>query len=70
MLVERLRDVVCDSGADVSECSVDVIGQSAHSSSCGEGNQSYDERVLDQVLTVFSFRTCNITESFKNLFFI
>src|SRR6185437_11070692 len=41
--------------ADASEGSADVAGEGVHPGSCRQGDQGYDERVLNQILT-FLFR--------------
>ena len=60
-------------GADGGESIVDVGSQSGLHRACRcEGNHSYYQRILDQVLTIFvsSTRSATSRESFKNLSFI
>jgi len=52
----RLR-VGGNRSGDVAECSVDVGGKCLHAGSCSEGDQSDDQRVLDQILTFFLHQT-------------
>jgi hypothetical protein len=50
VLVGLGLDVGCEGLANRIEGLVDAAGQSAHTSSCTEGDQSDDQGVLDQIL--------------------
>jgi hypothetical protein len=39
--------------ADIGECKIDISGQCAHAGDRGESDQRDDERVFDEVLTLF-----------------
>jgi len=49
-----LRDGGCQGRADVAECGVDGTRQLAHAGGSTEGDESDDQGVFDQVLTVLT----------------
>jgi len=52
--VRRLGDLGGELGADVGECGVDLASKCAHASRCTESDEGNNQRVLDQILSIFA----------------
>jgi hypothetical protein len=53
-LSQKLADVGAERGADVAESEVEAGGQSLHAGSGAKGDQSDDQGVFNEILTLFA----------------
>ena len=53
-VLPELADVSAELGADSAERCIDAAGQLAHTGGCAERDQSDDQGILHEILTLFT----------------